>query len=275
MGVQNSRIEYINSANRTSGTNTDFYYHFSSWSQQEEYDSVCVLYSNIPISYYLINEGQNTFTLWEGLTSINVTIPPGNYSTTSFAYTLTQLLNGATQNALTYTITFPNSYKMSDTGKYTYSVNTKTIVVAFQFTDFLASVMGFDFNKNYVFISNGVDASTLTSSNVVNLIPENTLYLYSDIIETKDNNTENILQEFYSSNSQPYSNIVYQCTAPELYTKQMNKKKSNYFHFTLLNEYYQNLNLNGQPWFMTLCFYKRDNISSIVKNYIKLKVKNM
>jgi hypothetical protein len=128
--------------------------------------------------------------------------------------------------------------------------------------------MGFNANTQVTFIAN-----TLTSINVIDFIPESTLYLYSDIIQTKDNNGENILQEFFASNSAPYSNLVYQCTAFEAYSKKLNRSKTNYFHFTLLNEFYGPINLNGQPFFFTIILYKRDNIFEFIKKYIKLKLK--
>jgi hypothetical protein len=61
MGISNSRIETISSANRTAGTNEDFYYQLTPWSTDDDYDSVCLLYANIPTTYYLITSPQNTF----------------------------------------------------------------------------------------------------------------------------------------------------------------------------------------------------------------------
>jgi len=263
MGITKSRIEYINSANRTNGTNEDFYITLTPWSREDDYDYAVILYANIPVTYYMVVAGQNTFTLVESGSNITVTIPSGNYSVQSFARVLGTTLTAASTHGWTYTASFPNNASASQTGLYTYNVTGNTGQPSFVFTSNLFELMGFNSNSTNTFVG-----STLTSVNVVDFVPENTLYLYSDVIETKDNNTENIMQEFYASNIAPYSNIVYQCTAVEAYAKKINKGNSNYLHFTLLNENYQNISLNGQPMFLTLLLYKKDNIIDILKKLI-------
>jgi len=267
MGITRSRIEYISSANRTAGTNEDFYYQLSPWSNDDVYDYAVVLYANIPITYYLVVSGQNTFKLKEGTTTVTITVPAGNYSTLGFTKILPTLLNTASPNGWTYSMTFPNIASSTQTGLFTFNVTGNSSQPYFIFTNYLWDVMGFIANTTYEFSS-----GTLTSVNVVDFVPETTLYLYSDLIDTKDNNSENILQEFYASNASPFSNIVYQCTAFEAYSKRVNKKTTNYIHFTLLNEYYQTISLNGQPFFITLMLYKRDNIFDLIKKYIKIKL---
>jgi hypothetical protein len=267
MGITKSRIEYINSANRTAGTNEDFFYQLSPWSNDDQYQFCCVMYANIPITYYLVTSGQNTFQLKEGVTAVTITVPPGNYNTNSLAKVIATLLNTNSPNAWTYSFSLPNSVSSAQTGLYTYTVSGNSSQPYFIFGSYLYTVLGFNTNTTYQFSGN-----SLTSVNVVNLTPETTLYLYSDIVETKDNHAENILQEFYSSNTSPFSNIVYQCTEFEPYSKKMNKTKTNYIHFTLLNEFYNPISLNGQPFFITLLLYKRDNIVDLVRRYIKLKL---
>ena len=63
---QTSKIYYINSQFRLSGTNGSFSYKISIPSGAN-FDRVCVLEANIPISYYMVPEGYNKFFLREGL----------------------------------------------------------------------------------------------------------------------------------------------------------------------------------------------------------------
>ncbi len=109
----------------------------------------------------------------------------------------------------------------------------------------------------------------MVSVNVLNFIPQTTMFIYSDLIETRYNNTTNILQEFYGENSSNFSNIVYQCTSVDAYSKRLSRKFSNSFTITLLDENGNILNLNGQPLFLTLLFYKSNDIFDIIKRFIK------
>ena len=83
--VSNSRLFYINSRDRASGTDSDFTYHFEV-PPDSKFDKVCVLQACIPKSYYLIKANE-TFTLTENLASVNISLPVGNYTRKSFAST--------------------------------------------------------------------------------------------------------------------------------------------------------------------------------------------
>lgn len=264
MNIDNSRVEYINSANRDNGTNENFTYTMN-MSQDEYYDKVVVLFANIPISYYLINSGLNTFQLKELSTTVTVTVPPGDYSATSFITVVLPLINSASPNNWTYTMTLNNSFTNVMNGLFYYGVSGNSGQPSFIFSGFLFDQFGFNANSTNTFVS-----GLLQSVNVLNFIPETTMYLYSNLIDTKSNNTTNILQEFYGQNNTNFSNLVYQCTAYEPYSKNINKSKTNSFTITLLDEYGNLMNLNGRPLFITLLFYKSNDIYDIIKRFIKL-----
>src|SRR5437762_1794007 len=107
--------------------------------------------------------------------------------------------------------------------------------------------------------TNTFTANALVSVDVVNFIPETSLYLHSDLIMTKNNNTYNVLQEFYNQNAVPFSNLVYQCRSLDGYSKAVNQKKTNSFSLILLDEHGLQVDLNGQPFFLTLLFYKAND----------------
>jgi hypothetical protein len=95
------------------------------------------------------------------------------------------------------------------------------------------------------------------------------MFLHSDIATNGDTD---ILQEIYSANTQPFSYITYQCTAPELYSKELNTNQANVFHFSLTNEKNQIMNLHGVDMQITLALYKKDATNELIQNYIKYKV---
>lgn len=70
-----------------------------------------VLEVQIPFSYYVFNHLNNTFILNESDGGGNriVTIPPGNYSSSTILTTLAAALNAASANSHTYTVTYDNA----------------------------------------------------------------------------------------------------------------------------------------------------------------------
>src|SRR4051794_24594276 len=106
--IKNKRTFYINSRNRLTGTDADFTAQVDI-PTTDKFDRVCVLDISIPKSYYLVQNGQNTFTLTEAKGSATITIDPGNYSRRNFATLLTAKLNTASAglSGWTYAITVP------------------------------------------------------------------------------------------------------------------------------------------------------------------------
>ena len=263
-----SRIVYINSEERLTGTNEDFTVALS-MSPNEDYDRCCVLYGMIPISYYLVDSNNNTFTLREGAVNTVISIPIGNYSANSFATVVTGLLNTVSPNHWVYAISLNNTFTKASDGKFYFTVTGNSSQPSFIFTNHLYEQFGFSKNSTNTFVSNA-----LVSTYVLSFIPETAVYLHSDIVDTKDNNGTSMLQEFYGENSVSFSNIVYQCKTVEEYSKPLKKGFSNSISFTLIDQHGGTLNLNGRPFFITLLLYKSNDFFDIIKRYIKLNLLN-
>ena len=90
MSIVNSQIYYINSQYRTTGSNSKFSYEVKI-PQTEKYDRVCVLQASIPLSFYLVRNGINTFTLTQLGVDTVITVPEGNYNFKSFMALLVSL----------------------------------------------------------------------------------------------------------------------------------------------------------------------------------------
>ncbi len=261
--VLNRRIYTVNTIDRLSGTSENFAYQLPI-PHDSGFDRVVVLNVSIPVSFYLIQEGINTFHIREGGVDRLITLPPGNYSAKVFILTLVPLLNTGAPAGWIYSMSLPNQNLEAGTGKFTYTVTgnaTQPIIIC---TNQVNEQLGFAMNSLNNFVG-----GKLISSTVLNFGSESTLFLHSDIATNGDSD---ILQEIYTANSIPFSFITYQCTAPDLYSKELNTNQSDKFHFTLTNEKNQILNLHGVDMQITLALYKSDRTNELIERYIRYKV---
>ena len=260
-----SRVYYINTLFKKSGTNENFSYHIQI-PIGENFDRVVLLKAAIPNTFYLIQEGYNTFLLREDNIDATVTIPEGNYSAKVFAQILPPLLNEASPHGWTYTMSLPNSNLEASTGKFTYTVEGNTTQPSIICSENVNEQLGFSTNSTNTFSNN-----ILKSTTTVNFASESTLFIHSDIANSGESD---ILQEVYSGNTDTLSYITYQCTTPELYSKALRTDKSGTFNFTLTNEKNQILDLHGVDMQLTICLYKKDNTNELISRYIKYKVQS-
>lgn len=263
---QDSVIFLVNSGDRLSGTTEDFTYQLQ-LPKGHNYDQVCVLQAMVPKSYYLIQNGFNTFTLNESGTLITITVVPGNYNALSWQTIIANLLNTASTHGWTYTCTYPVATTQPDTGMFTYTCTGGN--PSFIFTSNIYEQMGFPANSTNSFVG-----GMLVSANVVKFQVEDILYIHSDISYNNDqSNTNDVLQEIYCSSTPNYSNVVYQNSgAVEAYSKKLLNANNNIYHFVLTNESGTTMNLNGLNLVMTILVYKKDNINEVLRKYMQLKL---
>jgi hypothetical protein len=259
--IQSKRIYYINSANRLSGTDSDFSYKIDI-NPHDGFDSVCVLQCSIPKSFYLVSSGSNTFTLQEGASNVTVTLAIGNYVRSSFKNVLQSALNSTSPHSWVYTVSFPAS-TTADTGLWTISVTGNAgVQPSLIFTTNLYRQMGFTENSTNTFVSNSI-----TSVYPAALINEDTLYLHSNICS---NGQDSVLQEVFTGSNSSFSNITFLCPSIEGYSKQLVTNSSSVFHFTLADEDGTSINLNGQNLLITLLLYKKNEIWKGLADFMKL-----
>ena len=254
--ISSQQIFYINSSQRTAGTNGNFSFQMQ-LPPNSNFDRVCVLQANIPISFYIVPAGYNTMTLVENGTNVTITVPVGNYTALTFATTISSLLSSSSVNGWVYTVTLQTL-----TGKFTYSVANNTSQPRFVFTSNLFEQFGFNANSTNVFTGN-----TLTSANVVKFIPEDSLYIHSDIV---NDGNDNILQEIYYNNGQTFANATYQCYDVECNSRALRTNQSNLYWFSITDENGRDIFLNGLTCAFSILLYKRDNFTDVARNYIKM-----
>jgi len=270
---------HIDSHQRISGTHQDGTYKIKVTNGTiQDYDRVVILSATIPKSYYAIEEGFNTFTLTETKlnpdppfdilsTDLIIEIPAGTYSANQFKDTLPTLMIAeslANGYAYTYaldlsTITAKFTYTMSGNSGYQ-SVITTTSNVHEQ--------LGFEGDSDNAFVGDA-----LVSTTVIDMSPENNLFIRSSICSGGDNNSD-ILQDIQGSGVPPYGQINYQSTNLEGYSKGLNRS-SDVFRFYISNEDDEGagqriLQLNQKNWTATLLLYKRTTLPQLMKDSIKL-----
>lgn len=238
--MSESRIYYINSEKRTSGTSSRFSYALDI-PDQSSFNRCCVLQMIIPRSYYLVRVNQNMVTLRIDSTDYLISVPLGNYSATSFTSVLLTLLNAVSSNVFSMSLSYI-------TGKFTYSYVGSATTVSFVFTaPSLADQMGFSPISTNTFVS-----KTLVSVDVVDFVSTSTLFLHSDMVEDQSS----VLQEVYSGDTQPFSNLTYSCQNPTMYSKVLRDTSSGVFNFSLTDKNDAEVLLNGHEILITLLLYR-------------------
>ena len=250
MSVLANRIYYIDSEDRRSGSSSNFSVAIDI-PEGQGFDSCCVLALTVPRSYYLIRSGQNLVSVHIDGTTFPVLFPIGNYNVNNFITTLIPLLNALSTNVFSMTFNLI-------TGKYSYAYTGPATIVQFSLIDpsRLGHQMGFNEVSDSLFIAN-----KLISANVVNFVSTSTLFLHSDMVE----DASSILQEVYSDNSVPFSNLVYNCQFPGMYSKNLKNSTSGAFNFSLTDEHDLEVDLNGHELMFTLLLYRKENLGKVVK----------
>lgn len=262
--IKSQQTIHINSAFRQSGSDSDFIISIP-LKKNNKFTHVAIIDISVPKSYYLIGQGENTFVVRENEVDYIVTIPIGNYNITSFIYVLNNLFQH-TAGLNHYSVSFPDSKTEAQTGKMTFTHTNTQHNSEFIFgNNHLPEVMGFARGSSNSFVI-GQTTSTLVSTNIANFQRESTLFVHSNLAS---NSEDDILIELFASGNPDLSNINLTNGDLEEHSKEFIGSQSNSFHFYITDEYRQGLNLNGINMLITLCFYEKNEISSLMTGFIK------
>jgi hypothetical protein len=253
-----SQIFYINSEDRVSGTSSNFTMELQV-NDSSQFDRVAVLQLSIPLSYYIVRNPFDTFTLTEGATTVSITIPNGNYNSNTFKTKVIELLNANSPGGFVYNMEMDLTL-----AKYTYTVtNNSGVQPIIGINLHLGYQMGFEFHSQNQFVGN-----TLMSTCIVNFVSTNTVFVHSSCV---DDNTS-ILQEVYSSNTIPYSFITFLNPNVNQYSKKLKSNSDTFYNFTITDDHGNELDLGNQNVFITLQMYKSDDLADLFKKYLKLQL---
>ena len=257
--VINKRFCYINSGNQLSSTSNIFQASLD-LQDSDAYTHVTLLQCQIPISYYTISQGYNTFKLKENNTTVTITIPIGNYNVSSFGGVVAQLLTLNSPNGLTYTITFPNSYSVNNTGLFTYTVNSISITVSLIMiaSNFLNEQFGFNSGSTSTFTrgTSPSSTSTLLSTNVVSFVPESHLLIHCNLVNSRGSQWSDVLENINFGNNTIYGNQSWINPAPIETARECCSITSAQAQFSITDEYGTPIYFNGLGVQLSLMFFR-------------------
>lgn len=259
--ITKSQIFRIDSSHRTAGTSSAFTYTLKK-SANDVYEYVACLHANIPASYYLIQDGYNTFRLNENGLQATITIPKGNYNINSFCRVVANLLSTNSPRGWTYTMTTPNPSREASTGKITITVSGNSgVQPSLVMTSLVHEQFGFVENSTNTFVSD-----SLTSTYCCQFQPQNVLIHSSLVFDGVDDT----IQEIYRDNTGFFYDMNYILTTNEdAYAKKISNPKSNVFSFYITDDHGISLDLNGIDCHFTLLFFNKDES---LKHYIKYQM---
>ena len=244
----------VDSSDRVSGSTNNFIINIP-MPNDNEYNRIILNSAIIPKSFYLIRDGYNTFILKEGINLWTVSIPIGNYTLTEFTTQIQALLDDHTFIQFTYVMTFSKRL-----GKFTWTIsNNSGVQPSFIFTTNVFEPMGFDKNT-----TNTASSNVLTSTNIINLNPNEMIYVCSDLV----NNSENqILEAIPMSNIPDYSYQYYQNTSTHT-IKELTNNRNQTFTFQIKDSFHRLLDLNGKNIVFTICCHKEHNTDELIRENI-------
>ena len=274
--IRSSQVLYINSKQRTSGTDDNFNITLPI-QPGNKFNHVSVLNLSIPKSFYAVQEAQNTFIIREvynnppNTIDYLITVPVGNYTITSFITVMKGVL--LAEGLINYNVIQENTRIEPQTGKLMFTHDESEehdAVFVFQDNN-IAELMGFQRNSENKFSApvNGIEY--LQSTSIVNFQSESQIYLHSDICLS--HNDDILLSVFGTGN--PYlSNIIFDNQDLEAYSKPILRRDSNNFHFYITNEFNNPILLNGVDLLMTIIVYEKLNMFDLFKFYIDYRISN-
>jgi len=252
------KIFIVDSSQRLEGTNENFSFVFR-LDNGLNFDKIALQDMIIPRTMYLVRPNLNTFTLTENGVSSTVTVPVGNYSYISFKNSVPALISAASPNGLTYTMTFSVPTTGAQTGKFTFGQSNGAIQSSFTFGLGIAEQMGFDKNSTVQF-----SGPTLVSVNVVNFAPINVVYLKSSAV--RGSNYNQILQEIYLTGP-PFSDVYWQNPDIDSSSRDLQTNDQNSYNFSLQDEDFQPIDLNGANFVFTIILYKESIFQKLARAF--------
>lgn len=256
MSISNHICYNINSKNRSSGSNDNFFITLDIPNDiKYQLNSVSVTQICIPKSFYFIQQGFNNFHLYEEVIGsdnkqlINIILPPGNYTKKQLFTKMSSLMTSSSLNNVIYTLTDEtNEY---DTGKLKILCNQPNInKYITYFNNDLYECFGFEKNQEY-----GPFVDYIISSNVINLNRENNLYIKSNCVNNINNDLlsgSNVLSVLYSAANKDFSYIIQQYP---LLDNMKRFKYENFINFYITNEDGDAISLNGVDWSFVIHFF--------------------
>jgi hypothetical protein len=123
--------------------------------------------------------------------------------------------------------------------------------------------MGFPKNSTTAF-----SASSLTSTNVINLQADSSLYIQSNMVD----GINTTLQRVDGGLVPDFGVISYQCPYPLAFAHRLSSVHNNTYSITILNSDGIPVDFNGQNCIISLIFFHLDDTNIRAQNYMKYMI---
>ena len=262
----------INSFDRISGTNENFFHKIDLDDSGENYDVCAVTSVTIPKSYYNLSF-DSTLQLNEDGSNVNIPFEKGDYNINSLKAIVVQKLNTASPNNYTYTMSSPNPLTEVDSRKFTFTCNApigSIISLDAIGNTRLHHFLGFEEGQVNTFVDVG-GILTLQSVRTYNFEHTKYIVIKSNISHNSgnlDSDTEVLVRVPVINNNKI---IHYRLISLEDEIKSLYDPNKNVFSFGLYDDENRLLNLNGDEWSMTLFVSKHNYHDEIEINHIKIE----
>jgi hypothetical protein len=147
-------------------------------------------------------------------------------------------------------VEYPDSRIEADTGKYTFVRSNLIVDCSLNFSGENSCHEQLGFDREEVFWS----GANLECTNVINLQPESTLFIHSNLVHS-ENSSPDILQEIYASSTMRFDNITFESQDKDLDSKKFSGIQSNIASFLITDENNEIIDTNGINVLITLLFY--------------------
>lgn len=239
-------VEYIDSDYRLSGTSSNFTYSIK---PPANYNKCCVVSASIPRTWYLVQDGYNTFTITEASGTRTITVPIGDYTISAFRTAITTLINTGT--TYTYSIAYP-----ATTSKFIYSVTGNAgfqPTFTFPTSSVLYRLMGFDYATTNTF-----SANSLAGGNIPLFQHTNVVFIRSNLQKSENSSLSgDILAQIASIGNPQLAAVVYNAVDIDKQAKDFDTK-STVFSFKITDSDGFVLDLNGIPLNIEIVFFNAD-----------------
>jgi len=153
----------------------------------------------------------------------------------------------------TYTVTYPSISSQTDSGKFTITVSGNSgIQPDIIGGSYLYEQLGFEKNS-----TNSFSVDSITSTNIISINRESTLFIHSDIC---NNERDNVLQEIYTGGNETFSIINFVNQDNETTSKSLVSNNHNVYRFYLTDEDSNPINLNGLNMILSVTVFKKNPI---------------
>jgi len=245
MSYLSADIIYVNSANRNSGTASDFIYDVSQYLRvPNRYNRCTLLKFACSKSYYLITSANNSFIVNENGVLHTITIPTANYTFSSLTTTLSALFVAS----CSYTYAINDN---SDTGRFEFTVSGNGAVQPiFDFTTSASpfEIMGFDYDT-YTFVAN-----YLESANIINFQKTEAIELCTDFVD------RNVLSIIIPTNTIDFGTIDYDEKNPQFASRKLSNNNFTAGRFYLIDgNTGLPMNMNGINCRFVFVMYEENN----------------